>query len=291
MSKENEKTKKPKNEEPTDVAVNNTAVAVKGGAPAGWDFSDSEVAESVLGESGYFRSYDFKGVVEQDELVVKDQNDKEIGRFKTTKVIVYHYHARIKLLRGHLLGLDTNIMDKWTDEEREMVAGTYGKGANNEDSQGSFKGELSEWLTDNEKNSQIVRRCWVIASIPDFKFGPIILALGSTASKSLNNVHGTCKRKGVSPTAIVCNLEFQKDKSKNEKIYYRAVFSPAYDADGMLQMNSASPDEWRGTHKLIADEARERHYQAIQDANAQSPDFGQPATTIEGATVEEVPPI
>jgi len=185
-------------------------------------FSDEEVSDGFEVELGFFASFPY--LIKNDNGIFEAVNTgsgevEELG--KAIELVPIYTFGSTKLPKGITEGLSMDDYDKWTDEQKESAAVTYGSLKEGSDSYslGSFAGneQYEAMVKSVDLGTALKKRFYIVALMPKkYRKSLLILSFGITAKKPWSSYANMLKADRIAPPAVMCKVTLQKEKHKTK---------------------------------------------------------------------------
>lgn len=245
---------------------------LQGGQSFG-EFSDEEI-DQVQGYNNYIKSFN-KLVADGTTLKLISADDELIAEIPTGKkiewAVILHQHQVYRLHQGAvdqvLQGLQKPDPDAWTNDQKNVLAKSYGSPFADPKSMGNFElnGYL-EYLKDSNLRKFVTKRNFVYLVIPGYTETSIVaLAMfGSSSLESFNALVNTARQNKIPIPFLRVNLYLQQDKNDDGKTYQRPCFEFSKTADGKIRQSAANADDYRAKVLPLVKQIQASHLHEMQ---------------------------
>lgn len=235
-------------------------------------FTEDEVLDGFEIEVGFFGSFPFLIKNDNGEFEAiqtgSGETVNELG--KSVKMIPLYSFTSTKLANGVVEGLNIDDWDKFTEQQQESAAVTYGslKEGSELYSLGTFAAneDFEKIIKSRELGKILKKRFYICGLIPDlFGMKPIMFTFGITASKTWSSYVNLLRSQKMTPIACVCKITLEKEKHKTKKkiTFHRPVFE-VVTKNSLPVFSQESPQQVRDVLFPIRDEIKARHILLVQ---------------------------
>jgi len=192
-------------------------------------FDENEVHEGFETSSGFFSSFQFLIKCKNEKFeVINNVTGESITKLEEINFIPIYTFTSTKLLVGSANGLVMSTFKKWSIEEKESAAVTYGSLKPGSDiySMGSFVGVYRKYIDNKNLRNTLKTRFYIVLLMQGNQFGvkPIIMTMGPTAIKTWSNYSRVLQSEGIPPIATICQATLKEEVNKDGENYHRPDF-------------------------------------------------------------------
>lgn len=258
-------------------------------------FDQDEIASGGEAQAeGYIAQYPFMVSTDGDEFVIKSTagDGTEVTRQKTLRVIAFYGHKVYRLHQGHVNGLTTD-MSTWSDEDRAIVAQSYGDPFGRlHKSRGNFDAlGLSQYLDNADLRRGVKKRLYLFVAVDGGvlpKGSIAACTFGSSALKPWQDYNSAVQREGAPVSFILTELSLKRVKNDAGQSYAQIVFNPARDDKGAVVVPWKEKAQWQQVAGSLLAKIKATHQTAVEMAEEYRPSVSEPAPVASHAGADVV---